>query len=782
MSPNNSSNNQGIIDPSTLQTFGEVARFRQAEIVNQLYNENMRANTARSYEPRVEEFKAYCDVVFSGLGPERRYTVTHEKIYPFMFYQCFREKKAPASRGAKIPRFNHDDYIAIHSKYSSLTPDQRVDDPKVCLGLESIMSYKAALQKFHADQRDDNINNCSWQDHVWLAKCEKLIKVVKGRKQRVKRANYDEKVDHEMSPYGALDHIDQIENALFQMGCVSDSRSILSSLRNRFTFLFTTGGILRGESVYMAELSDLLHATVQRTRDPHPVTVMILQMATGKTNKDLKLYGRVARHKNVNLCSIGALGFYLMYRFHYTGEWDNPPDFLDNKSWFDTKLLIASDSRRGSPLNHTQRISDKSYAKAIKKVCKSLGITTRHFVHIGRVLGNKESEIMEDDDNLRRTLGNWDPKQNEKAYSNKLPMKIIRQKAGFREADGLHYNPRVAVIPPTSLTEKVFPCLSDTFQAFTGLSEISPEDDKVTATRFLHFMKVLSEVVIQDAAVIFVEHPNRIHHPLFSSVEVFQSNEFQSYVELMRASLTHATSPYNASLETVLPGLNARFDTLQQVQQQLHQNQQYAIQRIDERMDDLRQLFLSSNHLYQNIFVGMWNAAAGYANVRLQQLPVHNGGPAEVHSPSVVTSPDPPQTTQSVLPYPGYNHPLRGEYVSVMEMFDEWNGTGNYYNIPIAGGIAELNRRYKSQWRRRYTGAQKTLFSRVQRICQSILDRIGKGESKDSILQQYNCFYINDAKGTPSLLVLVLQARGILSKQQRNRNPIAVDGGSQEHS
>ncbi|KAG7352243.1 centromere DNA-binding like protein [Nitzschia inconspicua] len=335
------------------------------------------------------------------------------------------------------------------------TPDQRVEDPKVCLGLESIMSYKAALQKFHADLRDDNINNCSWQDHVWLAKC----------------------------------------------------------------------GILRGESVYMAELSDLLHATVQRTRDPHPVTVMILQMATGKTNKDLKLYGRVARHKNVNLCSIWC-------------------------SWFlsHVPFPLYCDSRRGSPLNHTQRISDKSYAKAIKKVCKSLGITTRHFLHIGRVLGNKESEIMEDDDNLRRTLGNWDPKQNEKAYSNKLPMKIIRQKAGFREAEGLHYNPRVAVIPPTSLTEKVFPCLSDTFHAFTGLSEISPEDDKVTATRFLHFMKVLSEVVIQDAAVIFVEHPNRIHHPLFSSVEVFQSNEFKSYVELMRASLTHATSPYTMHL------------------------------------------------------------------------------------------------------------------------------------------------------------------------------------------------------------------------------------------
>jgi hypothetical protein len=42
--------------------------------------------------------------------------------------------------------------------------------------------YKAAIQKFHSDQRDAHIYNCSWQDGVWLAKCEKLLKVVRGRK------------------------------------------------------------------------------------------------------------------------------------------------------------------------------------------------------------------------------------------------------------------------------------------------------------------------------------------------------------------------------------------------------------------------------------------------------------------------------------------------------------------------------------------------------------------------------------------------------------------------
>jgi hypothetical protein len=110
-----------------------------------------------------------------------------------------------------------------------------------------------------------------------------------------------------------------------------------------------------------------------------------------------------------------------------------------------------------------------------------VGIATKHFVHIGRVLGNKESEMMEDDNDLRRVLGNWDPKQNEKAYSNKLPMKVIRhQKAGFREADGMYYNPCVTITPPKSLKEKVFPWLTVTSSIIDsyGLSLA----DKLTAS------------------------------------------------------------------------------------------------------------------------------------------------------------------------------------------------------------------------------------------------------------------------------------------------------------
>jgi hypothetical protein len=80
-----------------------------------------------------------------------------------------------------------------------------------------------------------------------------------------------------------------IQFALFTGGYSINGWQLLAGLRNLFTFLLTTFGICWGESVYLAELLDLLCTLIQRECDPHPATVMKRQMATGKTNKDMKL-------------------------------------------------------------------------------------------------------------------------------------------------------------------------------------------------------------------------------------------------------------------------------------------------------------------------------------------------------------------------------------------------------------------------------------------------------------------------------------------------------------
>jgi hypothetical protein len=46
--------------------------------------------------------------------------------------------------------------------------------------------------------------------------------------------------------------------------------------------LHTTSGILRCESIYRGELDNFLDLTLKKKEDPHPLTLMITQLPTGK--------------------------------------------------------------------------------------------------------------------------------------------------------------------------------------------------------------------------------------------------------------------------------------------------------------------------------------------------------------------------------------------------------------------------------------------------------------------------------------------------------------------
>ena len=53
----------------------------------------------------------------------------------------------------------------------------------------------------------------------------------------------------------------------------------------------------------------------KRDNDIDPVYIMVNQISEGKTNKGRKLYGRATRHRDVSLCCIGGLSFYLALVF-----------------------------------------------------------------------------------------------------------------------------------------------------------------------------------------------------------------------------------------------------------------------------------------------------------------------------------------------------------------------------------------------------------------------------------------------------------------------------------
>ena len=162
-----------------------------------------------------------------------------------------------------------------------------------------------------------------------------------------------------MALYAVAEEIPSIENYLFQKNGGSLLYNV-SSLRDRFTLLQTTFGILNGESMFMSELSDLIDIKFKCKEKGTMIHVGVMQIFEGKTNKTKTLYGRVLRHRDLYLCAMGALGFYLLVRFEVTGECDRF-DLSYNKKWFNIKLL--ADVYQS---NNTVGMMDKPYTEKSK--------------------------------------------------------------------------------------------------------------------------------------------------------------------------------------------------------------------------------------------------------------------------------------------------------------------------------------------------------------------------------------------------------------------------------
>ena len=186
--------------------------------------------------------------------------------------------------------------------------------------------------------------------------------------------------------------------------------------------------------------------------------------------------------------------------------------WLDNKKWYKIKLLVdavRSDANREKPM------ANDTYSNTIKKVCSDLMIASRHWLHLGRQLGAKILEFLEELKEEIRSLGNWDPKIQETSYSTKLPWRPMRKLAGFTTGNNMYYNPRTTVEPPASLMEKTpFFCFSTAFQYVEAKIQ-NNNADCWTAYKFLKLMKLLGAVFLQDAAAMWVLHPERKEHPIF---------------------------------------------------------------------------------------------------------------------------------------------------------------------------------------------------------------------------------------------------------------------------
>jgi hypothetical protein len=152
--------------------------------------------------------------------------------------------------------------------------------------------------------------------------------------------------------------VSNIEEFMWKYSCRTASFSA-SSMRDRFQYLFSLNGVLRMESLYLADLSDLCDFIFHQKEERDPYMCLILRIGTGKTSSRRTIFGRAMRHIDPRLCCMGGLGFYLLLRFLVTREHE-AFDFTDNKTWFNRKLIRAmpQEKKRKKTMTEAEAIAN----------------------------------------------------------------------------------------------------------------------------------------------------------------------------------------------------------------------------------------------------------------------------------------------------------------------------------------------------------------------------------------------------------------------------------------
>ena len=268
--------------PPHLPTFGIGA---MQQTVFNIDQETRPVNTMLAYEGKQAKFVEFCRYIFPSESPALQELVTADKLYMFLWYQSLRGKRKPGKKkrhsngnetqqqGEEHSCFDPEDYNAVKLKFAGSDVHE---DPINPVKAQQVHSYKCAVRQIWMRQVSERCNSLSWEQ-IYNLQCQQLTGMVKKRRPRVNKAQYKEKIDGHFAPYLTVGKpIEALEQKLWEYAKAPTFRVVLAELRNRFCFLQTFAGILRGESLFKAELSDLLYFNLDNKCDPTPMQILIL--------------------------------------------------------------------------------------------------------------------------------------------------------------------------------------------------------------------------------------------------------------------------------------------------------------------------------------------------------------------------------------------------------------------------------------------------------------------------------------------------------------------------
>ena len=511
---------------------------------------------------------------------------------------------------------------------------------------------------------------------------------------------------------------------------------------------------------------------------------MIMQIPFGKTNRGFIRYGRATRHRDVRLCCIGGLSFYLNFRFFVTREFSNftSEDWCNNRSWFDIKLLVDVHSK-----DNCSTLKKDSYSKKIRSILQELGLSYNKLVHLGRKLGAHMLDFLEELKEEKQLMGQWNPDVIDNHYSSKIPLRPIRKLAGYTTQQALYFCPR-SVVEPDEMLLRLTPmggwCI-DALREMEEKARNAISGNYQTAVHVLKFFCYINKVFVQDSAAMLILHPDRMESsPIFKVIPVFRSSLFLKFLDKMKLALDSAQDPVDSRIDAVVPGLmkwhKNHQENFTKVLVELDSFKTQVNSKMDSISYDAKLDRLKQAHRISQTLERLSSSFTDSFESELREFE------ASATSKRSATSTSTTDETPAVQAGDGdtleYHQQFKKRNVSgekellfaaemsmvtkhatLKDLWDEWFGLDAYHDG--FGGVIGRENRFGSEWRKKMVHSQH--FSRTKRVISGIQSyAIQYGISDEAAIERLESTY-EEFKCSLYNFFIFMQDNGHISKKAR---------------
>ncbi|KAM4063419.1 centromere DNA-binding protein complex CBF3 subunit, domain 2 domain-containing protein [Hirsutella rhossiliensis] len=343
----------------------------------------------------------------------------------------------------------------------------------------------------------------------------------------------------------------------------SERREIACALRTQVDFLLGNHMLLRSGNRLPMELADCFPLDLPNEgfkAQGYTTKALVVVMNCGKTNQHGRMeYGSALRHRDPRSCLIGALAFWLFWRWQVEKA-ERFPVFQRSEDWYETKVLRRSAKEPQAPL------SGQTAREWTSRFYKKAGIKVSKVSHAPRVAATQNADMAGVDEGQIRRAGRWNNgDQMTGCYLTSLPFEFMRAVADFDpEWSGSYFVPRATVRPPVVLLVQVWPQLDKWKEAHSSpFSDLGVEQN-MAAGAFLELLEWLREVLLQDAVFLRESYPD---HPIFQD-PVFSCPEFEAFASKVQDTCTrdHEDS-HTTVIQKAIPVVAEKLRTLDEFAQ-----------------------------------------------------------------------------------------------------------------------------------------------------------------------------------------------------------------------